>query len=183
MSITVSVAPTSEPFEANTLLHDLDINNDQEVTSINSMIKMLRQYLERKYNIRFITQTLVEALDDFTSGSGIRLTGYPVNSVTSVEYYDDDNVNQVISSSNYYLDNNGLITRIKWIEEFATPTVYFRPDAIRITYVCGYTLANIPEPIRQQFIWTIGKMYYDKENMGKALGGMDFIFPYLRILL
>lgn len=73
----------------------------------------------------------------------------PVDSLTSIKYYDPDNVQQTWDSANYDTDLIHEPARIV-IAESATvtaPSVDQRPNAVTVEYVAGYgsTLADLPD--------------------------------------
>lgn len=97
------------------------------------------------------------ALDKFAIRR-IDLLRPPVISVSAVEYYDADNVLQTVSPSSYYVTDS-VVPELRFVSSFSAPTVYVRPDAVRVTYVAGYTpdpdspatqegyAANVPKPL------------------------------------
>lgn len=74
---------------------------------------------------------------------GLRLPLEPVQSVTSVQYYDASNVLQTVDASKYalYTDELGPFVRMD-PKVFAWPAVAVRPDAVKVTFVAGDAAAN-----------------------------------------
>lgn len=76
----------------------------------------------------------------------LKLPFAPVVSIGSIVYFDQNNAQQTLSPSMYFLDEDQLL----FSDTFAEPSLYARPYAVRITYVCGYENEEaIPEPIKQ----------------------------------
>lgn len=73
----------------------------------------------------------------------------PVQSVTSVKYYDENNTLQTISTLSYQVLDFGLPHKLVFNPDYSFPAIYNRKDALQITYTCGMT--TIPEDI-QTFI-------------------------------
>lgn len=104
------------------------------------------------------------------SGSGggyIELLRPPVQAVLSVEYYDEDNALQVIDPDDYFVTDD-LLPRLQFIDAFAAPTCYARPDAVRIDYIAGYEpegspaddyAANVPAEIKDAILIGVELLY------------------------
>lgn len=75
----------------------------------------------------------------------------PLLGVTNVQYYDENNANQTLASTNYHAvvsaDSRGWI---EWSGAATQPSLTDRPDAVRITYTAGYTTA--PANIKQAIL-------------------------------
>jgi uncharacterized phiE125 gp8 family phage protein len=89
----------------------------------------------------------------------------PLQSVTSVKYYDADNALQTLPTSAYHVvistDGEGCIERV---EGQTWPTVYERPDAIEIEFIAGYGDAetDVPDAIRHAVRLIVGDMFADR---------------------
>jgi hypothetical protein len=73
----------------------------------------------------------------------IELLRPPLVSVESVKYYDEDNVLQTVTASDYYTTND-LVPQLRFIDGYAPPYVYSRPDAFQVNYIAGYPAADSP---------------------------------------
>ena len=98
-----------------------------------------------------ISQIWVDIWGGFEAGERVPLALAPVASVTSITYFDADNVEQTLLDASYGLhkDNAGgfylrLSSGVAW------PSTYHRDDAVRITYSAGYgeQPADVPAAIR-----------------------------------
>lgn len=67
----------------------------------------------------------------------------PLQSVTSIAYLDADGVSQTWSSSNYIVDTDSEPGRISLAYGASWPTVRSVPLPITITYIAGYTSAEL----------------------------------------
>lgn len=70
----------------------------------------------------------------------------PVRSIESVKYFDEQNAEQTLSASEYFLDDDSGTLIFK--DTFDAPEIYTRPGAVRITYVAGKTPELLSENIR-----------------------------------
>lgn len=108
----------------------------------------------------------------YTGLAQIILPKAPVNSVSSITYFDSDNSSQTWSSSNYNVINpenqKGLIESVDGADY---PSIYSRGDAITITFVSGYGSAasDVPEPIKQAVLLIIGNLYEKREDMVRKM--------------
>lgn len=73
----------------------------------------------------------------------ISLVRPPVILVESVQYFDAANALQTVDSASYYVTDD-QVPELRFISGFSAPTVYDRPDAVRVTYVTGYIGAGSP---------------------------------------
>jgi len=101
----------------------------------------------------------------------LELPAGPVQSISSVKYFDQSNVEQTLSSSLYFLDNDALV----WTDTFSAPSIYSRPSAVRISYVAGYEDAdNVPDVIKLAIKQCV-KHWYDNRDAVQAVGAMNMM--------
>jgi len=91
---------------------------------------------------RLLVQATVKEYFDvwpWTYQRTVELSRAPVASVTSVKYYDADNVQQTWDSSNYDTDLVGEPARIRLSDtaSLTLPSVYDKPNAVVIEYESG----------------------------------------------
>jgi len=86
------------------------------------------------------------------------LPKYPVTGVTSVKYYDTNNVQQTMPSSDYWADIVGELSRVT-IDSF--PNLYSdRSNAVEIAFTAGYsTWYDIPEEYQRLLMLIVSDMY------------------------
>ena len=185
----VTVGPAVEPVDADAIAKiDLKVDQVEEDGLIDILIQAARELVEEKTQTSLITQTRVMKLDYFPET--ITLPFGPVQSVTSITYYDDNEDSQTFSSSNYYVDTDSKIARV--IVKDSWPSTYDRPGAVTITYVCGYGLtgSTVPAPLRKAILLLVGHFYENRQNVivsGSPTGVIEIPFgaevllsPYIR---
>ena len=110
---------------------------------------------------------------EFFPHDGILLPRPPVQSVTSIQYYDDSDTLQTWSATEYvsdvYADSPWVASVMSsWIKPaygLSWPTVYGRFDAIHVAYVSGWkAAADVPGDIVQAIKLLIGDMYEHREE-------------------
>jgi uncharacterized phiE125 gp8 family phage protein len=181
MAIKLYTAPVEEPVTlAEAKLH-LRINSSTELDAlIQALIIGSTGFAEDFTDRRFVTQTWELYLDCF-DGDEIRLPFPPLQSVTSVKYYDTSNVEQTLSSSYYVVDIKAEPGRIVLADTYTWPDTYDRPNAVTIRYVCGYGYhAAVPERVRiAQLMHIEAHHNRDERQMDVLLKASEnLLFPY-----
>lgn len=89
----------------------------------------------------------------------------PLQSVTTVKYYDADNVEQTLSSGRYTVDTTSEPARIV-IDADGWPAIYDRANAVTVRFVCGYgaTTADVPASLRAAMLLHIGDLFENRQN-------------------
>ena len=165
--VTETVAVPAEPIDIEYAKDHLRIDSAEENILIANLIIAARQYAEIFCARSFAQHTYRADLANFADLMELPLG--PVQSVTSIKYYDtaSPSVLQTLSSSVYAV-NKDCITRTygsSW------ESVYPRPDAVQITYTTGYsdlaspedTVANTPEAVRAAMLLLVGDLYENRE--------------------
>ena len=88
MKYQITSQPAVEPISLTEAKDHLRIDGTDEDTYLATIITAARKYCEQYCNRAFITQTWKQYPDDFSDG--MKLSINPVQSVTSITYYDED---------------------------------------------------------------------------------------------
>jgi uncharacterized phiE125 gp8 family phage protein len=151
----------------------LDASEDDRVF-VESLIAAATELLDGRRGTlgkALLTQTWRQDFSGFAdcpgsgSGTGLRLPLEPVASVSSVTYYDGDNVSQTLSADVWRLlvDAGGPYLARK--PDQVWPATYARVDAVSVTFVAGYgAAADVPKPIRQAILLYVGAWYENREE-------------------
>jgi len=172
MSYQITVEPTVEPVTLSEARQQIRFEGESfDDTYINTLIKASRKICERYCNRVFITQTWRQNENQF--GNFIDLEVSPVQSVTTVKYYDTAEVQQTLSTSNYQVD---LLADTSTIVEGVTagfPSVSSNTiNPIEVIYVCGYGLAvSVPQDIKQAILLLMAHLYANREPVSVPVGG------------
>jgi uncharacterized phiE125 gp8 family phage protein len=178
----VTVQPTNLPITLATAKEIARIEHDYDDAIINSMIKSACKTAESFTGIQLTTGTFIEALPSFATQ--INLLS-PLQSVTSVKYYDSSNVQQTVASSNYRIYTFGKSHYIEFDENYSFPAVYNRSDAVQIEFVAGY--ATTPEDIASWIAIRVVTLYENREEFVSGYGTLSkidekylnqFLYPY-----
>jgi uncharacterized phiE125 gp8 family phage protein len=118
-----------------------DTSQDTVMTAyINAATEQAQLFTGRQ----FLNASWSLLLDTFPNR--IKLSKSPFVSVTSVKYYDMDNVLQTLSASEYKVKDGGTYGLASIEFDGSIPSIYDKPDAVVIEYVAGYG-ASVPSPV------------------------------------
>ena len=168
MAIRVVTPPAVEPVTLNEAkLHcRIDVTDDDAL--VTSLITVARQYAETFTGRAFVTQTIQYDLPRWPRRKAIYLPRPPLQSVTSVTWWDTDGNDTVLTAGTNYL-----------VDAAPEPGTVLLPDGglwpseplyavhpVRIEYVAGYGLAAVvPEYIKAAIKLLVGNWYENREQV------------------
>lgn len=158
----------------------LRVDHSTEDTLITNLIKSGIEYIESETDTDFVQGTYDYTIDAFPSAN-LYLPRCPLSSVTSVKYYDIDNVQKTWTSTKYH-----VITRSKfrgYVCPIATetyPSTYDRPDAIVIRFVAGATTP--PNRFLHALNLYCGIGYENRQDNGALSGAIDALINSLSVI-
>lgn len=148
MNPTRSVEPTQEPFSlVDVKLHcriPADVLDEDAMTR--EYMRAARVLFEEYTQTTAFTSTWVWVQDDFCGDDIVLPMGAPLQSVTSVKYYDTTGTQQTLATSYYRVDTVSRPGRVVLKPDQSWPDVQSdRGQAVEVTYVAGHsTAAAIP---------------------------------------
>lgn len=92
---------------------------------------------------------------------GMQLQKGPIQSITSIKYYDSNNTQQTLSTSVYSLDVANRTIKLKYNQSW--PSSITRWDAWEITYLCGFS--TVPPMAAQAMLILIEKYFLGREAL------------------
>ncbi len=171
-----TVQPTSEPLTVAEVYEHCKIDSNSEESYVSALITAAREWLEEHNNTTLLTSTWALTLDCFPlrdraantlDRERIELPRCPVQSITSIQYVDEDGTTQTLSASTYTLDNASDTTASvgpAYDEEW--PDIRDQKNAVVITYVAGWTLASsVPARYRHALKLLIGHWHANREGV------------------
>lgn len=168
-------APASSPVTLVEAKSHLRVDHTDEDTLIQSLIDAAMSHLDGYSGIMgraLITQTWRQDFDAFYPK--MRLRPGNLLGITSITYYDNDNVSQTLSASIYDAFTDEVGPYVEQDPDESWPSTYTRPDAVRVTWTAGYgaAAANVPAAIRAAMLLAIGHVYEKRETtIEDAFGG------------
>lgn len=122
----------------------LRVERDDENGMIADLIRTAELAFEREHNIIMQTQSYTGHLDVWPSFVEIRQ--WPVTSITSVKYQDENDTQQTMPATDYFVDVKDYPARIRFDE--APTLVDDEFNSIEIIFVAGFAdLPNTPPPL------------------------------------
>lgn len=175
----VTSEPAVEPISPTEAKLHLRVDHSADDSLIGILIQTAREIVEAHTNRSLITQTRVIKLDNFPCLGTIRLTHGPVQSLTSITYYDQDDVSRTLASSDYWEDFDSNISRV--VVKTSWPATEDKPNAVTITYVAGYgdDSDSVPAAIKQAMLLILAHLYENRQQVivsGTAIGALEIPF-------
>lgn len=132
-----------------------------------------------------VNQTWRVDFADWSTCGYMRLPFPDVSAISSVAYFDGDNVETALATSNYQRLEDARGSLVRFVDGFASPTLYSdREDAVRVTFVAGYGAAasNVPMALRVAVMMLAAHWYWNRREMGKTPEAVtSLIAPYRRM--
>lgn len=176
MNYTQKTAPTAEPISESEVLDHLRISSTDEVPQIVAWIAAAREWVESYTDRSLMTQTWQLSLPSVPRTVWLPRST-PLQSVTSVKYYDASNVLQTWAASNYIVPAFNEPATIEVLDTATYPAIYLRSDAVQIEYVTGATTtAAVPQALRQAMLLLVGHWHEQREAVlvGQTSKEADF---------
>lgn len=180
--------PSGDVVDLDTARAHLRVAGSDDDMLIAAQVAGLMAYLDGWGGILgrcLITQTWRE---DFSCWPGLRipLRLKPVQSVTSINYYDSDGVQQTWPASNYRLHPLHGGHYVAVVDGVSLPSIAVRDDAVQITYLAGYgeRTDDVPEDIRRAMLLLLGDLYENREEtvIGTIVGQLRSYVSAMNLL-
>lgn len=185
--LTPVAGPAAEPVSTADLKAWLRVEHDADDAKIAAAGATGRELVERALGRQLATATWLLTLDGFPWPGGwafldaptvfpdphtIRLPKAPLQSVTSVQYYDLTDTLRTLSAAAYVVDAATDPGRIVLAMGQVWPVTRLRPGAVRVTFSAGYGAA-VPEVVKTAIKMTAAWLYEhagdDAETAGTPL--------------
>ncbi|RWK12530.1 head-tail connector protein [Mesorhizobium sp.] len=183
-----TVAPAEAPVSLDEMKLHLHAGDDED-TLIQAYIDAATAHLDGYTGIigrALVTQTWQQDFSGFSHS--LRLPLGPLESVSSVTYYDGSNVQQTLATSVYDKFTDALGPHVGLKPGQSWPSTYTRPDAVRVTFVAGEDVADVPAPIKVAIMLLAANWYENRESVTLGsipsempMGVAALIAPYRRV--
>lgn len=177
--------PVLEPITLAEAKLQCRVDLTDEDTLITNYIKEAREYCEGLDWRAYLTQTIELWLEDWPADDEIELPRPPLQSVTSVKYYDVNDVEYTFASTNYFVDVVSQPGRLHLKYLKAWPVTPLREyNAVCVTYVAGWTAAaNVPQTIKDACLLLVGHRYAYREATITGTISREIEMGVLRLLM
>lgn len=184
MDFSIVTAPAEEPISTAEAKDHLRVDSDKEDFYIASLVASARRWIENTRGMALVTQTWDGSLDAFPYGGAIVIPKYPLVSVTSVTYHDDDlSTSTVFSSAKYQVDTRKRPPRIFIKNGESWPTDSLRlSSGVVVRFVAGYGADSaVPDDIKHAIKLLVGQLYTFREPdvTGTIVSRLGFAFESL----
>lgn len=165
--LTIVTAPAAEPITTAEAKSHLKVDAADEDTYIDTLIAEARGWVEELSGRALITQTWDLALRGFPKSREIVLPRAPLQSVTSVTYYDEDlSTSTVFSSSNYQVDTLRTPGVIRLKHDVFWPTDTLRESSgVVVRFLAGYGASgsSVPATLKHAIKLRLADLYVNRE--------------------
>lgn len=163
VALVRTVAPTETPVTLAEAKAQLRVEHTEDDAKITALVQAATEFLDGYYGLigrALVTQTWRADFDFYPSNGLFKLPILPVQQITSVKYSDTANAEQTLDAASYSLFDGSIVLA----NGVSFPSVYDRPDAVRVTFVAGYgAAAAVPAPIKQAILLMVGHWYGVRE--------------------
>ena len=184
MAIKVITAPSAEPVTLTEAKAQCRVDITTDDTLITSYIAAARRLCERIDWRAYMTQTLEVWLDAWPATDILKIPRPPLQSVTSITYYDQSNVAATLSSASYFVDTVSEPGRVVLNYGYTWPSTILREtNGIAVRFVAGYASAgNVPQTIKQAILLVVGHWYENREAVLVGAMSRDIEFGVKSLL-
>ena len=141
--------------------------NTTEDAYVSGLVKAARVWIENTRGMALVTQTWDGSTDAFPWDGAIIIPKYPLQTITSVTYHDEDlSTSTVFASTKYQVDTYKRPPRIYIKNGESWPSDSLRlSSGVVVRLVAGFGAASaVPEDIKHAIKLLIGQMYIQREN-------------------
>ena len=164
-SLKVNTAAVNPLFTTAQAKEFLKVDVTADDTIIDNLIAAATESCQIYTNQYFIDTVVTQYSDNWAEF--YTLYKGPVSAITHVKYYDSDDSQQTLASSNYILDGTSKPARIGISVTGSLPNLADRINAVEVKYTVGYGNAStdVPEGIKQAVLLTIGNWYENRQSV------------------
>jgi uncharacterized phiE125 gp8 family phage protein len=166
-SWSITTGPTVEPITVDEAKRQARITDTSSDSLIESYIITAREAAQDYMNRGLLTQTVTAVFSDFANVMPLPLAS-PLQSITSVKYYDADGALQTLATSYYDTDSVARPACLVLKPEQTWPTLESdrRSWRVEVIYVVGWTTAAaVPERIKQGIRMYVTYLDLDRDGM------------------
>ncbi len=158
--------PEDEPVSLIDARNHLRVDYDDEDEYIMNLIRAARYTCEQMTQRVFITRTIDQKHECWARQ--LEVFPGPLQTVSSVKYYDVDGAEQTVDSGLYFANPSASTYGVRFTSAFTYPALHAdRPAPITVQYVAGYTSnpLHVPQHIRQAMLLLIGHWFVNRQSV------------------
>lgn len=161
--VTAASKPVLSTDEAKLHLR-VDVSDDDML--IDAFVSAATAHAEQYMRRALISRTYRYWLDGWPSDGVIWLPMPPLRSVSSITYYDEDDADYTLATSEYYVDAVSMPGRVMLRRDGSWPSVTLRvANGVAVLFEAGYGTAasDVPEDVRNAIRLLVGHFYENRE--------------------
>ena len=175
-AVSVATAAALPPVTTADMKGHLRVDFTDDDADVAAAVLAATSFIERQTGVALVTQTWRYGIDAFVGSGdaenrlrrrGIEIPGWPIQSVTSVNYYDANGDAQVVDSADYRVDLNREPARI--FPDNSWPVTESRPGAVWIDYLVGVAVADVAPDLLAAVKLQAAHLYENREAVGEKL--------------
>jgi uncharacterized phiE125 gp8 family phage protein len=167
--VQVKIEGTVEPVSlAEAKLH-MRVEVDEDDALIAGLITAAREHLEStaRPQLAMLTQTWRYVADEWPTGDTLALRPWPLQSVSSIKYTDEDGTEATLASTEYVVDIYSEPGRVRLKSTASWPSVTLAAlNGLVVEFVAGYgeTPGDLPQRLRQAVLLLVSHWYENREQ-------------------
>lgn len=180
-SLEITAGPASEPISLIEVKAQIRVDNSEEDALLTTYISAARLAFERlTHGHTLIATTFVEHVPDWgdecrmrwyhpnsTGWHPLRLSRGKVSSISSITYYDADDVSQTLTGHTTDITATPALVRMQTAPWPVLSCKRIRP--ITVTYVAGYASAGaVPQDIKVALLSLVAHWYWGREAYAES---------------
>lgn len=174
MALTRTTPPTVDPLSLDEVKKHLRVSHTRDDGIIALYIKAATDYCDGEGGFLarcIVTQTWRLTLDEFPEAE-IKIPLPPLQTVSRINYFDPEGVEQTVNTLNYYVDAASEPGWVVPVSGVSWPTPLDAVNAVNIDFVAGYEpnddspadyTSGIPGDIKNGLLLMIGNFYENRE--------------------
>lgn len=159
MGALLITPPSSEPVTLEEARAHLRLDDTTEDVYVEGLLRGARQHVEEVCWRGLVTQTWELVLDAFPDEDEVELPKGNLASITSVTYVDANGASQVLATTEYVADAVSVPGKLRLAYGKSWPSTRGQWDAVRVRYVVGWSVAQVPQPIKQALLLLVSQMF------------------------
>jgi uncharacterized phiE125 gp8 family phage protein len=185
MATKLITAPILEPLTLTQAKEHLRVDYTDDDTYITALITVARRYCENYQNRAYITQTWEVTFDSFPQ-TPFDVPKPPLQSITSIKYYDTTDTENTYSSSNYYVDTYSQRGRVSLNHSITWPGTTLRPiNGVIVRFIAGYgaLATDVPNEVIHAMKILIAEWYENRTPIGDNMPISERSYKVIHTLL
>ncbi len=171
MPSILTTPPAAEPVTLAEAKAHLRISHSDEDELINRLIAAGRHHLEGRTGLCLINQTWSCYRDRWPDFPDVELPVSPLQTVSAVNVYGEDDVAAVLDPAHYVVDRASRPARLVLRSSRLWPLPGRVANGIEIVVVAGFGAAgsDVPQPLRQALLELVAHWYGNRGETAAAL--------------